>query len=306
MENVTERAREIPLEEICGKLDQEFEIDRIVDDWSFCFDDHFRSKAEKSFLREKRNSGLFLKFGHTVNHIYTAFSPSSYVLEEIKRRGIKNTLLVLKHPFDWNGSATGQGFYHFTEEDYKLMEEMELSLYSLHTPWDKNRNDAFVSTAYGFAKTIGFQPEKEFANDPSNPRLQLGLIGTLPVKDFEELRILLKEKLDYDVKFFKKHDRANRVAIVTGGGFIPSIIQQAKDADCDVYITGIITPNASVWSKEHYPNTKAKVDQIDINVVGASHYLTEKFGPQLSLEYFRQLGCPAEFIEDEQALKKLE
>ncbi|MBI4836581.1 MAG: Nif3-like dinuclear metal center hexameric protein [Candidatus Abawacabacteria bacterium] len=294
------------LANICRTLDQEFSIDQIFDDWSFSFDEQFRAQAVKKFLVEKGNTGLFLQFSNVVSHIYTAFAPSKYVLQEIKQRGSKNALLVLKHPFDWNGSANGQGFIRFGADDYKLMKEMELSLYSLHTPWDKNRNDTFVSTAYGFARAIGFQAQEEFGEDPANPKLILGLIGNLPVKNFEELKSLLKSKLNYEVKFIKKHDRANRIALITGGGFIPSLIQQAKDANCDVYVTGIITPNASEWSQTRYPATRAKIDAIDINIIGASHYLTEKFAPQLSLEFFKKLGYSANFIEDETAKKQLE
>jgi putative NIF3 family GTP cyclohydrolase 1 type 2 len=306
MKTISEAPQEVPVAAVCNRLDQEFNIAAINDDWSFSFDDVFRAKAVQRFLEPNKNTGLFLQFGSTVSQIYTAFAPSHFVLQEIKRRGIRNALLVLKHPFDWDGSATGQGFLPLTEADYQVMREMGLSLYSLHTPWDKNRNDAFVSTAYGFAKEIGFVPEREFAADPANPDVILGLIGTLPVHTFDEVSELLQQRLGYKVKSIKHHNRAQKVALVTGGGFIPSLIQEAKDAGCDLYITGIISANASEWSKNKHTKTQAKVEAIGINVIGASHYLTEKFAPQHSLRFFKELGLPAAFIEDNQALEKLE
>jgi len=52
------------------------------------------------------------------------------VLEQIKKKCVKGSLLVVKHPFDWDGRKSGQGFIHFSKKDYDLMEEMNVSLYS--------------------------------------------------------------------------------------------------------------------------------------------------------------------------------
>lgn len=301
-----EHMDELALTEVCDLLDREFAIDEIKDDWSFSFDDLFKKYAVPKFLQPERNTGLFLQFGKKVRHIYTGFAPSKYLLQEVKRRGIQDAMLVVKHPFDWDGSATGQGFLPFTEDDYRLMEEMRLSIYSLHTPWDKNRNDTFVSTAYGLARALDFKVESEFADDPSNPGLQLGLIGTLPIDHIEGVVEFLATRLGHRPKYMHKLPSAKRIALVTGGGFISSIIAQAKALGCDTYITGIITPNDSEWSKSKYPQTHAKVDAIGINVIGASHYLTEKFAPEQSLKFFEQFGVPVEFIEDKEALNKLE
>ena len=78
-----------------------------------------------------------IKNSNEVNKIYTAFSPSRYVLEEIRMRGITNCLLVVKHPFDWDGRRNSPGFICFKERDYQLMEGTGISIYSLHTPLDK-------------------------------------------------------------------------------------------------------------------------------------------------------------------------
>src|SRR3990167_6330711 len=143
-------------------LDDEFDVENVKDDWSWMFDDLFVRKSVDSFRREKKNTGLIIANSHEVNKIYTAFSPSRYVLEEIRMRGIVNVLLVVKHPFDWDGRRNGPGFINFKERDYQLMESTGISIYSLHTPLDKNRNDFVVSTAYAFAKVIKLKVEKQF------------------------------------------------------------------------------------------------------------------------------------------------
>ncbi len=294
------------LKAIVSKLDKEFDIAHVKDDWSWLFDDLFLMKSLKTFRKPIHHTGLVLQNGGIVNRIYTAFAPSTYVLEQIKKKNIYGSLLVVKHPFDWDGRAKGQGFVHLSVKEYDLMEEMGVSLYSLHTPLDKNRNDAVVSTAYGFARAIGMDVEEEFASEGErNPKLLLGLIGTVKEKSFDGLVKRLNSTLQYKVKTMRRSNGVGRVAIVTGGGFEPRLIQEAKDKGCGTYITGIITPNASEYSKENYPPTLKAVERIGINVVGASHYLTEKWAMEFSVPYFRQFS-ETEFIEDTSALKRLE
>lgn len=253
-----------------------------------------------------RHTGLVLKNSDDINRIYTAFAPSTYVLEQIKERGVKESLLVVKHPFDWDGRKVGQGFIPLSQKDYDLMEEMRVSLYSLHTPMDKNRNDDVVSTAYAFARVIGLKVEEEFAPEGQrNPKLLLGLIGTLKDKSFDNLVKRLSSTLHYNVKTMRSNNEVGRVAVVTGGGFVPELIQEARNKRCDTYITGIITPNSSQYSKTNYPPALEAVKKIPINLIGASHYLTEKWAMEFSVSYFMQF-CKTEFIEDISALKKLE
>ena len=186
------------------------------------------------------------------------------------------------------------------------MEEMGVSLYSLHTPMDKNRNDKVVSTAYGFARVIGLNVEEEFAPEGErNPKLLLGLIGSVKDESFSDLVKRLNPTLNYKVKTMKTSDEVGRVAVVTGGGFVPELMQQAKNRGCKTYITGIITPNSSEYSKINFPPTLKAVEKVEINVIGASHYLTEKWAMEFSVQYFKQF-CKTEFIEDDSALKRLE
>ena len=287
-------------------LDKEFDIAHVKDEWQWLFDNLFIEKSLKSFRKPMHHTGLVIKNSDKVNQIYTAFAPSTYILEQIRKREIKGSLLVVKHPFDWDGRRVGQGFIPISQRDYDLMEEMGVSLYSLHTPMDKNRNDEVVSTAYGFVRVIGLNVEEEFASEGErNPKLLLGLIGKVKDRSFDGLVKRLNSTLHYKIKTMKKDNEVGRVAVVTGGGFVPELIQEAKDKGYKTYITGIITPNSSEYSKTNFPPTLESVGKIGINVIGASHYLTEKWAMEFSVPYFRQF-CETEFIEDEAALKKLE
>ncbi len=294
------------IKEMVEKLNKEFDVGNVIDEWKWLFDDLFIQKSLKSFRKPMHHTGLVIKNSDKVNIIYTAFSPSNYVLEQIKKRGIKGSLLVVKHPFDWDGRRSAQDFIPLSQDNYTLMEEMGISLYSLHTPMDKNRNDDVVSTAYGFARVIGLNVEEEFAPEGErNPKILVGLIGKMDGKSFNELVKRLNSTLNYKVKTMKTGDEIGRVAVVTGGGFVPELIQEAKNKGCKTYITGIITPNSSEYSKTTFPPILKAIEKIGINVIGASHYLTEKWGMEFSVPYFSQF-CKTEFIEDESALKRLE
>lgn len=289
---------------ITNVLDNEFDVENIADDWSFCFDRIFLKKAFPKFIQH--NTGLVIANSKEVNKIYTAFSPSRYVLEQIQMRGIVNSLLIVKHPFDWDGRKNGKGFIQFGERDYQLMEGMGISIYSLHTPMDKNRNDSVVSTAWAFAKLIKLKAEEEFGSEgDKNPGLLLGLIGKVNDGKLTSLLKRLNSILDYKPKVMKVNDHVGRVAIVTGGGFVPRIMQEAKDRGVNTYITGIITPNASEYSKKNYKRILNEANKIGINVIGCSHYLTEKWAMQYSIPYFSTI-CKSEFIEDKEALNLLE
>ena len=293
------------LAKVVAILDKEFDVENVKDDWSWQFDPLFLKKSVGNFRRTNHNTGLLIKNSEEVKKIYAAFSPSRYVLEEIHLKGITNVLLIVKHPFDWDGRRNGLGFLHFKDRDYQLMEGMGISIYSLHTPMDKNRNDSVVSTAYAFAKLIKLKVEEEFASEDINPNLLLGLIGKVNEKKLSVFIKRLNSLLDYKVKLRKSNDFVGKVAIVTGGGFVPKIIQEAKDRGVNTYITGIITPNASEYSKQNYKRTLFEANKVGINIIGASHYLTEKWAMQYSLPFFSEI-CKSEFIEDKEALNLLE
>ncbi|MEK6889706.1 MAG: Nif3-like dinuclear metal center hexameric protein [Nanoarchaeota archaeon] len=293
------------LGKIVSKLDKDFDINSVNDDWEWMFDELFLEKSLASFRKTGKNTGLMIKNSDEVNKIYTAFSPSRYVLEEIMMKGIVNCLLIVKHPFDWDGRRNGPGFIFFKERDYQLMEGMGVSIYSLHTPLDKNKNNKVVSTAYAFAKILKLKVEDELASDIVNPSLNLGLIGKVPEKKLNNLVKRLNGLLDYRVKVDRVNEFVGKVAIVTGSGFIPEIVEKAKEKGVNTYITGVISPNASEYDKKTYKEKFSKIRKMGLNIIGCSHYLTEKWTMLYSMPYFSDI-CKSEFIEDKEALNLLE
>ncbi len=290
---------------ISAMLDKEFEVEETKEDWQALFDPLFAKKAYSKFKTPLHNTGLMIVNSQEVNKIYTAFSPSRYVLEEIRMKGVVNCLLVVKHPFDWDGRRNGPGFIHFKDRDYQLMESMGISVYSLHSPIDKSKNGKVLSTSEAFAKIIKLRIEEEFALDPHNPSSPIGLIGTVSERRIDALVKRLSSTLNYKVKLKKDTEEVGKVALVTGQGFIPEFVQEARDLGAKTYITGVTTYNSSEHDKKNYSKNLSAINKSGLNILGCSHYLTEKWVMELSIPYFSCIS-KAEFIEDKEALNLLE
>lgn len=290
---------------LSGVLDEKFEVSRIKEDWSFAFDNLVpNQRMTDSFKRS--SVGLFMAPGEEVSKIYTACFPGRFVLSEIEKRGTKDVLLVTKHPFDWDGK---KGFLPFQDDEIELIQRLRINIYSLHTPLDKCRNESgLFSTAYAFAKAIGLKPEGEFASEgKANPMMHTGVYGRVIDQDISILSRSISARIRHDVKVFNHSPNpVRKVGIVTGGGSQRELVVEAKGLGIDTYITGVTQPNSWPPSVEQTAEFFATAKKFNINVIGASHYLTEKFVLELSMPYFSRLGVPAEFIEDLEAWNRLD
>ena len=89
------------------------------------------------------------------------------------------------------------------------------------------------------------------------------------------------------------------VAVVAGGGNQESILKETAAAGANTFLTGISTKNdfsksAHEFAREHR-----------INILGGTHYSTEKFACIAMVDYFNKLGLPAEFIADKPVMEDL-
>ena len=293
------------LKTIVSKLDQDFAIDTVKDDWAYMFDALFVEKSCASFRKKGKNTGLMIHNSQEVQRIYLACSPSRYVLEEIRMRGIVNCLLVVKNPFDWDGRRTGPGFLFFTEREYQLMEGMGISVYSLHVPLEIHRKNSVVSSAYGFARILKLKVTEELEEEGVRGQVKQVLVGTVPEKKLSLLVKRLTGVFDYRVKVQACGDCVGKVAVVPGEGFLPALIEQAQERGVTTYITGVITHNASDYDKKTYKARFKAIRKMGVNVIGCSRYLTEKWALVYSLPYFSTI-CKSVFIEDKEALNLLE
>jgi len=292
------------LSTLVSVLDSKFDIAHIHEDWSWIPDTAVpKERIFPGFL--KSSVGLFIQSSEEVTKIYTACFAGSYVISQIEKKGVKDVLLIVKHPLDWDKK---RGFLPFTKEDLEIIHRFRINIYSVHTPMDKNRNEAgLLSTAYAFAKAINFKPEGEFAKEgPKNP-VFIGVQGRVIEQDLAILARGISSRIKHDVKVWKNNSQpVRRIGIVTGGANERRFIIECKGLGIDTFITGVVEPNDYPPSEEQSSEFMASAKKLQINVICASHYLTEKYAMELSIPYFSKLGLSAEFLEDLEAWNRLE
>jgi putative NIF3 family GTP cyclohydrolase 1 type 2 len=81
------------------------------------------------------------------------------------------------------------------------------------------------------------------------------------------------------------------VAVAAGGGNIADLHEQIARDGVNLLVTGV-TVEAPFSQKAHDTAREKK-----INLLGGTHYSTEKPACQAMCGYFQKLGLPAEFIE---------
>lgn len=293
------------IDTLVRRIKKDWNVDKYPEDWNFVIkeDEKIKAKATPEFLKDHR--GLIFKNSKEVNKIFLTCFPSNYVLREIARnRNNNDVLLISHHPFDWNG--IDMGFIRYSDKEYRLMEDRGISVMFMHVPWDATRNDKDrVSTGWGTAKKLGMKVKGDFFNYHG---ANCALYGTLPVKTMTSLEEHIKNRLgNKKLNVFRYgSDEVGLVGFVPGGGNGPDEMEEAHKLGVNTYLTGCTNksnhPYAVAKSKEFLDLAK----EYKINVIGASHYLTEKWAMQYSVPYFRKFKMPVKFIEDLDQMKKLD
>ena len=88
------------------------------------------------------------------------------------------------------------------------------------------------------------------------------------------------------------------VAVVAGGG-LDETIEEIAQNKVTVLITGITAKN------EHSKKSHDFAKNHRINILGGTHYSTEKFACISMVDYFKIVGLSSEFIEDKPVLEDM-
>jgi putative NIF3 family GTP cyclohydrolase 1 type 2 len=88
------------------------------------------------------------------------------------------------------------------------------------------------------------------------------------------------------------------IAVVAGGGNDKIVVDQIPDS-VNTLVTGISLRND--YSKLTHDVEKER----RINLIGATHYSTEKFACIMMCEYFNKVGLDCSFIEDEPVMEDM-
>jgi len=238
---------------------------------------------------KQRSMGLLCDFAQEINKVYTAVFPSDNVLKKILEDNIYDAMLYLHHPMDWDLSKDpNKAFYEINTNLLEKLKERRVSLFNFHYPHD---NYSEYSTTKTLAEAIGIKIEKPFSEFSG---ALCGVIGTTDCKDIHELNAKYSQAVGHKTKLYQYGESKiinNKVAIVAGGGNDSDVVNEVIENNINVLITGL-TLNNKYSSAAHELEKENK-----INLIGGTHYSSEKFGCIAMCKYFKKLGLPSEFIE---------
>jgi putative NIF3 family GTP cyclohydrolase 1 type 2 len=280
--------------ELYNQLEKSFVKPEITENWF-----NYIAGAPNSFEEyicdnfKQRSLGLLCDFTEEINKVYTAVFPSDNVLKRIIEDGTTNAMLFLHHPLGWDLSNGGFGFYQTNKELLKQLKENKVSLFNFHLPLD---NYSEYATSRNLAVELGLTIERPFA---LHCGAMCGVIGTTDCNDIHELNRRYSEGVGHEPTLYLYGDEKiidNRVGVCAGGGNDPEIIQELAEMGINVHIVGI-----SVKS-QYSEKAHALEAEKQINLLGGTHYSSEKFACIAMCRYFEKLGLPAEFIHDKPCL----
>jgi putative NIF3 family GTP cyclohydrolase 1 type 2 len=270
------------------KLEKDFDLDSCKDADIKCWSGMEFNQYVSELFR-KRYMGLYIDNSTEIETVFTAVFPSDKVLNHILATGVTDALLFTHHPMTWD-IRIPEVFSYINNESLDQLKKGRISIYVLHTPLDKNGQ---YSTSVNFAKAIGVRQESEFCKyfDVVN----VGIIGSTDYKTVNELVEHIKSVVAHDVRLWNygtKDIKNGKVALAAGGGNEIFVLEEVLNFGINTYITGVTVKN-DFSKKSHEFAEKNK-----INLIGTTHYSTEKFACIAMCGYFEGLGLTCEFIED--------
>jgi putative NIF3 family GTP cyclohydrolase 1 type 2 len=280
--------------ELYAKLAEDFEIERLKDDWSFMT---FNKYIDPEF--RKRYIGLVLDNTDTVNKVYTATMPDLDVIEKLLETNETDVLFFSHHAMGYDATIPGMPFYDIVTDYLKKLKERRISFYVLHLPLDVNGK---YSTSVTFAKHLQFDIIGECCKQEGR---KVGVVCKTNIQSATGLAKHISSMLCHEIKLIQNGDdiiRDGRVAVAAGGGSVDFVARELVELGINMYVTGCTrrVPTLESVTEFHRITKEEK-----INVIGATHYTTEKFACIAMVEYFEKLGLPAEFIEGKYFMEDL-
>ncbi|MEK6969268.1 MAG: Nif3-like dinuclear metal center hexameric protein [Nanoarchaeota archaeon] len=279
--------------QVYKQLEKDFITPKMSDEWA----EHMDSVAD--FLSEnfkKRSMGLVCDFATEISKIYTAVFPSKDVMQKILNDKNQNAMLFVHHPSIWDIKKAPEVFQQMDRELLQQFKDRKISIYNLHVPLD---NYGKYSTSVTLAKALGVEPKKSFA--PYFGSL-CGVFGKTNLATVQDLRKRFQESVGHKVSLYNygnKKIKNETVAVIAGGGNDVEMLEEIAKAGVNTFVTGITAKN------DHSKKAHEFAEKHRINILGGTHYSTERFACITMVDYFKKMGLPSEFIEDKPVMEDM-
>ena len=238
---------------------------------------------------KERSMGLVCDFTDEINTVYTAVFPSDQVMSGILADDPHDAMLFLHHPAIWDFRGSPQRWFQMDNKWVEQCKENKVSIYAIHVPLD---NFGLYSTSRSLTDALGIEIIEPFCEYRGG---LAGVIGKTNCKTVGELNDVFSGTVGHRTKLYPYGDadiHDGKVAIVAGGGNDMEVLPAVAEKGIHTLITGITVENERTAEVHQYEKEKR------INLLGGTHYSTEKFACQRICDYFAQHGLTARFVPD--------
>ncbi len=275
------------------QLEKDFITSQMRDDWSQYMD------SVADFLSDnfkKRSMGLVCDFTIDINKVYTAVFPSREVMQRILNDGTQDAMLFVHHPSIWDIRKAPEVFQQMDRELLQRFRSKRISIYNLHVPLD---DFGEYSTSVTLARALGVNPERSFAFYFG---AMCGVFGKTDVVMVQDLRKIFQEAVGHEVSLYNYGDSEIKdgvIAIIAGGGNDIDMLEEVAKSGINTFVTGITVKN------DHSKNAHDFAEKHKINILGGTHYSTERFACISMVDYFQKHGLVSKFIEDKPVMEDI-
>jgi len=271
--------------ELYDRMEEDFVSEGMWDEWAKYMGE-IEDFLSPNFI--KRSMGLVCDFTESISRVYTAVFPSEAVMGKILADGATDAMLFVHHAAIWDIRRPSP-FYNMDRGLLERLKDNRISIFNYHVPLD---NYGEFSTTKTLADALGIEIIKPFAEYQG---ALAGIIGKTSCRTVEELNTVFSKTIDHHTKLYPYGEsliQDGLVALAAGGGNDMAVVPELLEHNVKVFVTGVTVKNeisAEVHSFE---------EENHINVLGGTHYSTEKFACQKMCAYFKRLGLPSIFIEE--------
>ena len=275
------------------QLEKDFIFPGLTDDWSKETNDISEYISDQY---KKRFIGLVCDNTKIINKVYTAVFPSDKVMQSVLDKNETDIMLFVHHPAVWDIRKTPQVFQSMDKNLLQQFKDKRISIYNLHAPLD---NFSDYSTSVSLANKLDINIDKKIV--PYHGAMA-GIIGTIEFKNISELKTKFESIIGHKIGIYQNNGddiKDQKIAVVAGGGNDLEILKEVFDEGVNTFVTGITAKN------DHSKLAHDFAEENKMNILGGTHYSTEKFACINMCQYFQKNNLPSEFINDSPVLEDL-
>ena len=248
-----------------------------------------------TFLKQK--TGLMIVGLEKIHMVRTAVFVSDRIVQKLSHEA--PCLLMTHHHFSWFEDE--RGLQPVSAEQIQALAKQGHSVYVSHAPLDTH---PVYGTSVALAAEVGIPSSGRFYEYFGVPTGVIGEVTEQNIQDFAEhvRKCLLRPR----VHVVQHRPRVRKVAVVAGGGDLPDVLHEASDLGCDTMLLGTLENRWAIRGVQDAHKEFLRLNEkLKLNLIGGSHFGTERPAMVRVLRFFEQKGVPSRYCEDEELLSAL-